>query len=145
MTDTRVEAATAAFDAGHNCSQAVLSAFAPQFGLDGQTAMRLAAPLGGGIGCTGNDCGAVTGAVLVLGLRYGEATEHAPAYQAAREFLRRFRGRFGATDCRELLECDISTPSGMARAQAEGLLSARCPQFVEAAAELLVEMLEDES
>jgi C_GCAxxG_C_C family probable redox protein len=56
---------------GFNCAQSVLSEFAPQFGLDRDTAMKLACGFGSGMGRSGNMCGAVTSGILVLGLKNG--------------------------------------------------------------------------
>jgi C_GCAxxG_C_C family probable redox protein len=55
------------FNAGRNCSQAVLMAFAGELGLEPDAAARLAAGFGGGMGRMGHTCGAVSGAVLVRG------------------------------------------------------------------------------
>ena len=65
------EAAVACFKKGFNCSQTVLSAFALDFGMDAETAYRLACAFGGGLACSGETCGTVTGALMVLGLKYG--------------------------------------------------------------------------
>ncbi len=56
---------------GYNCAQSVLSEFAPRFGLDRDTAMKIACGFGSGMGRSGNMCGAVTGGILVLSLKYG--------------------------------------------------------------------------
>ncbi len=70
---TPAERAISLFQEGFNCSQSVLAAWCSRFGLDEETALKMAAGLGGGIGRTGGICGALTGAILVLGLRYGTA------------------------------------------------------------------------
>jgi hypothetical protein len=44
----RVEIALARFAAGFNCSQAIVSAYAEQFGLDETAALKIAAGFGGG-------------------------------------------------------------------------------------------------
>ena len=68
----RAESAIACFMNGCNCSQAVLTAFCEEYGIDKKLAMRIACPFGGGMGHTGQVCGAVSGALLVLGLKYGQ-------------------------------------------------------------------------
>ena len=68
---TAPEIAVSTFAANYSCAQSVLSAFANQFGLPVQTALKLASPFGGGIARRGETCGAVTGALLVLGLARG--------------------------------------------------------------------------
>jgi C_GCAxxG_C_C family probable redox protein len=134
-----VECAVARFAQGCNCAQAVLAAYAPQFGLEPEIALRLAAPFGGGMARMGETCGAVTGAFLVIGLQSGEAKEE--IYQIVREFVRRFAARHGSIRCRELLGCDLSTPEGLQRAREQGLFSTRCRGFVRDSAEIVSELL----
>ena len=68
---SHADKAVAIFKEGINCSQAVLSSFAEDFGVDKNMALKMAAGFGGGMGRTGHRCGAVTGAYMVLGLKYG--------------------------------------------------------------------------
>jgi len=130
------------FRDGYNCSPPVLLAFADAFDLPPGLALRLAAPFGGGIGRTGETCGAVTGALMVLGLRHAstvasdqEAKDR--QYQLARDLLAQFKRRHGSTLCRELLGCEILTPEGRQRAHDRGLFDEICPRLVADAAELV--------
>ena len=52
-----------------NCSQAIFSAYTEELGIDEQTAVRVASSFGGGIARTGKTCGAVTGALMVIGMK----------------------------------------------------------------------------
>ena len=61
--------ALAQFDKGFACSQAVFSAYAEDLGLDQETALKIAGPFGGGTGRKAETCGAVTGALMALGLK----------------------------------------------------------------------------
>jgi C_GCAxxG_C_C family probable redox protein len=142
---TSVETAVDLFRGGCACSQAVLLAFAPRYGLDPDAAQRLACCFAGGMR-RAETCGAVTGALMVLGLgfatsecRTGEG--RAAAYAAANAFSEAFRHRHGALECRILLGCDISTESGAAAAREQDLFKTQCPQLVHTAAELLESML----
>ncbi len=97
----------------------------------------------------GDTCGAVTGAIMVLGLRCGSeecttAAGRAEVYRKVREFSRRFRERNGFLHCRDLLGCDTSTPEGHAKARELNLFRTRCPDLVESAADILEEMERDE-
>ena len=65
------EHAASRFDEGFNCAQSVLSAFSRQFGMDDDAALKIACGFGGGLGRTGDVCGAVCGAVMVTGMKYG--------------------------------------------------------------------------
>jgi hypothetical protein len=64
------------------------------------------------------------------------------AYAVVREFVHRFKGRNVSTLCRDLLDCDISTPEGIKRAREEGLIKKTCPKFVKDAAEILDQLIE---
>ena len=68
---TKSERAEELFRSGMNCSQSVFCAFADEFGMDAETAAKVACGLGGGVGRMREVCGAVTGASLVLGMRGG--------------------------------------------------------------------------
>lgn len=142
----KADEAVVAFTDGLSCSQAVFSAFAPEYGVDRETAARIASAFGGGMARSGNTCGAVTGACMAIGLARGgsrseqrEAKER--AYELVREFSRRFGERHGALTCRELLGCVIGTPEGMAQARASGLFDTLCPNLVRDAVEILEEIL----
>lgn len=123
--------------------QAVFSAYAETLGMDRQTAMKLSAGFGGGMGRMAQTCGAVTGAFMVLGLKYGgeDADAREKAYQMVRDFARRFEQRHGSLVCRDLMECDISTPEGQQAAKDRGLRSGVCTPLVRQAAEILETML----
>ena len=141
----KVELAVERFKSGFNCSQAVFGSYSEQFGLDGQTALKVATGFGGGMRMS-ETCGAVTGAFMVLGLKYGNAAaENIQAkektYEKIREFTKRFKARSGSVTCKDLLDCDISTPEGMKQAQDKGLFTSVCPKMVQTAAEILEEIL----
>ena len=131
---------------GFNCSQAVLSTLSPDLGLDRETALRVAGALGGGVARTGQTCGAVTGALMVLGLKYAqiraedkEAKEK--AYALGREFIERFKARNGTALCLELLGYDISTPEGLQLIREKGLFTSLCPKLVADAVEIVEQLL----
>lgn len=136
--------AMAYFNNGLNCAQAVLSAYCEKYGLDKKTAYRIAGGLGGGFRA-GEICGAVSGAVLVIGLKYGQskpedANAKADCYQKTEEFINAYRSLHGSVICRELLGCDISTKEGRETAQEKNLFGTVCVEKVQKAIELLEEM-----
>ena len=145
--DNPSEIALARFRQNFNCAQSVLVAFAPQLGLDENQALRMASPFGGGVARRGQVCGAVTGALMALGLAHGADTSAGKedAYLLGREFLQRFEARHGRSLCRELLDIDISTPEGHQQAREKGLFKSLCPLFVGDAAEIVEEMLAEKS
>jgi C_GCAxxG_C_C family probable redox protein len=141
----RVEEAKSLFAQGFSCSQAIMGAYAPSLGLDREIGLKLGSGFGGGMGRLGETCGAVTGAFMALGLRYGSTIPEQQAKEAVygkvREFAERFRARCGSLVCRDLLGCDLNTPEGFALAQENKLFATICPKYVETAAEVLEEML----
>lgn len=141
-----VECAVSLFQKGYNCAQAILAAWCERFGLPQDTAVKLAGGFGGGIGRNGEICGALTGAILVLGLRYGTADPNDKntrydLYRRTRDLMRRFKDNAGSLYCRQLLGFDMGTPEGLAASQKPGAFD-ECPQFVRIAAELLEKLLE---
>lgn len=139
------EIAIARFRQNFNCAQSVLVAFAPQMGLDESQALKIASPFGGGVARRGQICGAVTGALMALGLAQGADTPAGKedAYLLGQEFLQRFESRHATILCRELLDCDISTPEGRQQARERGVFTTQCPLFVRHAAEIVQAMLSE--
>ncbi len=135
---------------GYSCTQAVLSVCASRYGLDEDTAVRIAAGFGGGIGRSGRTCGAATGAIMVLGLMRGSAVAQDRAakdevYRLAQALLKRFEDRCGSSQCRELLGCDISGPEGYAQAREQDLFATRCPAYLKTVVQILEELTSDYS
>lgn len=143
---TNVEEAISLFKKGFRCSQAILSTYGIQFGLDQDLALKLASPFGAGMGSLGNTCGAVTGAFMVLGLKYGnskvgEIKKKEKAYEITKEFVERFKSRNGTIMCKDLLNCDISTFEGRNKAVKEKIFIEICPKLVRDSAKILEELL----
>jgi C_GCAxxG_C_C family probable redox protein len=139
------EKAVAIFKQGFNCSQAVCAAFAEQCGLDRQLALRVSGGFGGGIGRTGEICGALSGSIIIIGLKHSavrgdDKAARLKTYELVREFLKKFKSRNNSLLCRELIGCDISTPEGFQRAIDEKIIPTRCPKFIRDAVEILEEM-----
>ncbi len=144
----KVEQAVKYFRDGYNCSQALVGSYGEEFGLDKATGFRVATGFGGGMRM-GRTCGAVTGAIMVLGLKYGNAGAEdkeakAKTYEGVGEIIKRFKARNNSVICKELLGCDISTPEGLAQANENDLFKSVCPKMVQEAAEVLEEVLAEE-
>ena len=143
----RIEQAVAMFVDGYSCAQSLLAVYGPSLGVEREAALRLAAPLGGGLARTDGPCGAATGAVLVLGLKHGHTH---PDDEAGADFIRNLTQTFlsryaaikGSTLCTEILGANLSLPGGKEKVEAEGLSAKSCPDAVRTAAQLLEEMLE---
>jgi C_GCAxxG_C_C family probable redox protein len=117
----------------------VLTAFASEFGLSDEMALKIAAPFGGGMARTGKTCGVVTGGLMALGLKYGyTAPEGRDAtYGIAREFMCRFEELHGSLSCRDLIGFDITSPESRERAQQSGVFQNICPGLVRDAVEII--------
>jgi C_GCAxxG_C_C family probable redox protein len=133
------------FAQGFNCSQSVFSAFAFQLEIQDDIALKLASPFGGGTAQQGHVCGAVTGALLALGLQKGNATPETKegTYHLAKEFINRFQELHSPILCRELIGHDISQPSELEQAKVEGVITNICPGLVKDATELVAEFLDE--
>ena len=144
-----VSKAVELFEHRFMCSQAVFAAFAEQFGITEKQALQIGACFGGGMS-KAEVCGACTGALMVLGMKYGQYDENDTDSRVAEsakasEFLEEFKKRNGSFICREILHCDISTDEGKEYARSNGLYGRYCTEMVRSAAEILTEMLGDES
>jgi C_GCAxxG_C_C family probable redox protein len=142
----KIETAVTQFKRGFSCSQAIFSTYATQFGFDEPTALKISASFGGGMARLGETCGAVTGAMLILGLKYGaisatdkETKEH--NYAQCRELVSQFIARNKSIRCKDLLGCDISTPEGYKLAADKMLFRTICPNLVKDAAEILEQLI----
>lgn len=145
---TPTEQALAAFEGGCNCAQAVLTAFAPQLGLSPEVALKIAAGFGGGLGRSGEVCGALTGAVMVIGLAIGSSDANdlaakEKAYALTRQLMVEFKERQGAVQCRELIGLELSRAEELNQARETQVFRTRCPQFVHAATEIVAGLLDE--
>lgn len=114
--------------------------------MEKEVGLKIACGFGGGIGRTGRTCGAVTGAVMVIGLKYGQVSlaceeSRRKTHKLVREFIKRFTALHGSTECRELIGCDLSSPAGLRAARKSGVFRDRCSTFVYDAARILQDML----
>jgi C_GCAxxG_C_C family probable redox protein len=133
---------------GMNCAQAIASTYGPRYGLDRGQALRVALAFGGGMGRMGATCGAVTGAFMVLGLKYGAGSEPGrekkeKTYAAVKRFSGEFKARNGSLLCRDLIGLDLNTPDGAKKAHETDAIRSKCPRYVKDAAEILREILEE--
>lgn len=138
--------AVALFQSGYNCAEAMLRAAAEELGRDPNTVSSLATGLGGGVGRTGNLCGALTGGVLALGLAVGresptDTDRKEVAYAQARLLEARFEAAHGTLNCRELIGLDLTTHAGLERAHQEDRFRKVCDPIVRETALILWQLL----
>ncbi len=142
----KAEKAAACFRDGCNCSQAVLTAFCEEYGMDRKLALKTACSFGGGMGHTGQVCGAVSGALLVLGLKYGpdnaaDQQSKTRNYRIVKDFVNRFKALNSSTNCTELIGYDLSDDAQLTLARQADVFKMKCGRYVSDAVRLLTEMI----
>lgn len=146
----RVEEAERLFKEGYNCSQSVFAAFSDLYGLDSDTALRVAASFGGGLGRMREVCGAVSGMNMIVGLETGSSQSMDPTgkkhnYDVVQKLTGEFKDISGSIICRELLglkDKDNSDTTPQDRTK-EYYKKRLCVQLVKDAAEILERFLYD--
>ena len=143
----RQERARQYFLQGYNCSQSVFLAFADDYGINKDLALRLSASFGGGIGRMRETCGALCGAALVAGLETGQTapgdnTAKQHNYHTVQQIAEEFRKRNGSTRCADLLKIRRDTPVTDVPDErtAEYYRTRPCLRMVESAVEILEEV-----
>ncbi len=144
---TKAEKALELFANNFNCSQAVLTAFAPDLGIDEKLALMLGTPFGSGAR-NGEMCGAVSGALMVLGIKYGHFEsenneQKSRAYAVATEFTKRFKELNGSIVCRDLLGYDLTKPDDFVCIKEKNLFRTICPEMIRSAVEVLEGVIAD--
>jgi len=141
-----IERALSYLKEGYSCSQSILLTYGKRFGISRENAIKFASSFGGGIGGMGDICGAVSGAFMAIGLKYGktnidEKGINEKSYEKVREFVEKFKGINGTIKCNGLLGHDISTSEGRQLAKEKGIFKTVCPKAVQTSAEILEELL----
>lgn len=123
-----------------------MATFGQELGLNRELALKVAGGFGGGMARMGEACGVVTGAMMVIGLKHGktkafddESKER--TYRFIIEFVDKFKNKNNTIVCRELLDCDMTTPEGLQEFKDRNLIETHCVRFVEDAATILEEIL----
>lgn len=135
------------FCSNFNCSQAVFTTFATELGMDEELALKISTQFGGGAR-KGEMCGAVSGALMALGLKYGhchseDMEEKGRAYKISEDFMNRFIAEKGTVVCRELLGYDLSKKEDMEKINELGLFKTVCPEMVRCATVIVEQMMNE--
>lgn len=131
------------FAAGLYCAESVLLALAKAQSVESEVVPGIASGFCGGMARTCGTCGAVTGAIMGLGLTLGRSEPGEsvqPAYAATQRLVAEFEKEFGSRDCHVLLGCDLGTPEGQATFR-EKKLGERCAHYTGRAAEIAATIL----
>lgn len=141
----RSEQAKELFLSGYNCAQSVVLSFADDLKFSKELAQKMAVGFGGGMGKQQETCGAVTGAIMVLGLLKGEEVNNndelkASSYAAVKDLIRDFVAEYKTTQCRDLIGCDLNTPEGAAKFKEENIMVTVCADCVKKAVEIVEDL-----
>jgi C_GCAxxG_C_C family probable redox protein len=126
------------------CAEAVLTVLSRRQGIQSRLVPAIATGFCSGVSRTAGTCGAVSGAVMALGLAYGRKNGTEPverSYAAVNSFLEAFEREFGSCNCAGLLGCHLGTDEGQ-RSFVEQKLIARCRTFTQRATEIAAVLLD---
>lgn len=143
----RVEKTLAAFRSGLNCSQSVLTAFTEDLKVDNNLALSLSCGFGAGMGRLQGTCGAVTGAFMAIGAynckKFSENKDRKEeTYAMIQKFNDRFVSLNGTTECRKLINCDLSTNEGLMYAIENKLFEKVCEKCIADSINILEDFIE---
>ena len=144
---TKPEKAIEYFEQGFNCSQSVLTAFTHDFGISEDDMLRISCAFGGGMGRRQLTCGAVSGALMVLGLYFGRGKEDdivkkAVTYEKAAEFMKEFELRNFSVNCKDLLHgLSFHDPDDMKKIEELNLFKTSCHKFAKDAVEIVQQII----
>ena len=141
--------ASSMFKQTFNCAESVLAGIADELGIISDNIPKIASGFGAGISRQGVICGALSGAIMGLGLKYGRSTPDNVAksvlYEMVGELWTKFEREFGSVNCVDLTDCDMMTEKGMNDFKSRDLHNTLCPKFVIWAAENAMSFIEPHS
>ena len=132
---------------GYDCSQVVLSHFAEKLGLTRDEANKVSACFGGGM-MQADACGAFTGALMAIGLKYGHydaenlMAQKGVMQQKCAEFKAKFAQKHPSCKCLDIIGYNVTTPEGFQRAIESGDMMTICPRVVSEVITILDEVIE---
>ncbi len=120
---------------GYNCAQSVLKAVLEEKGVFFDEAMSLSSGFGGGIAGEGRTCGAVSGAIMAIGLLNGPQNDDVvkgkeSTYKLSSILVERLKEKFETTQCYELIGVDMKDPKAKKAARERGVFSDQCSELV---------------
>ena len=130
------EQAAKYFANNNNCSQSVFTALGQDFGLTEDQCLKTACAFGAGMGRQQHTCGAVTGALMAIGLKYGKGLNDSPqkkveTYQKTVEFMNEFKTIHGSINCKELMQgLDMNNDADMKKINELKLHETFCLHYV---------------
>lgn len=148
MSNIKTENAVSYFVAGSNCSQSVVKAFSERTEEETELLLNAALPFGGGVARSGGLCGAVSGALLSIGVKYADKNQpdsKAKVQKLGHDFIQQFNLENGSIFCKDLLQHDISSEAGRNSISELGLRDKICKNLIFSSAEILNKIIIRES
>ncbi|MEW6513838.1 MAG: C-GCAxxG-C-C family protein [Pseudomonadota bacterium] len=133
------------FASGLYCAESVVLAVADELGIESELLPKVATAFCSGMGRMCGTCGALSGAIMGIGLALGRSEPSQsvqPSYEATQRLIHEFEQEFGGRDCHVLLGCDLNTPDGQAQFH-EQRLGERCAQYTGKAAEIAARIISE--
>ena len=135
------------FRQDYNCAQSVLLTMQEFYGIPkNELIPKIATAFGGGIGRRGSLCGALTGAIMAIGLKHGTdktvLIEKEKAYKIALKFYDQFAKECGSPFCKELIGYDLTDPKDLEKLRKSNVRDEKCSGFVKKAVEILISLEE---
>lgn len=132
--DQACETAVKYFTDGYNCAQSVLLALSGHWGFKSEVIPKIATGFGGGIGRCGSVCGALTGGVMALSLKYGtnesSLGKRTKTYNLVNSLYRQFEQKHGSVLCRRLIDLDLSDSQQREKASKDRIFETKCQNFI---------------
>jgi C_GCAxxG_C_C family probable redox protein len=127
------------------CSSGFNAVFG-KFGITKDLSFKIASVFGAGMGRMQETCGAVTGAFMVIGLKYGftiptDSEKREIVLQNTKDFVEEFKKRFNTISCRELLQCDLNTEEGQKKFNLENQREHVCMECIRHSSSILEKVI----
>ena len=114
MENSRISTADEFHKSGMNCAQAVVCTYCDMFNIDKETVFKMAEGFGAGMGSMQYVCGALSGLIMLLGLKNSsglpEKSTKADTYKIAKELTEKFKNKTGSVFCHELKGLNGNSP-----------------------------------
>lgn len=140
------EKAVMHFKKGYNCAQSILLTMFEYWYGNNDLIPKIATGFGGGIGRCGSVCGALTGGLMAIGVKYGtnkpSLEERLEPYKLAQQLYKRFEQKHGSVLCRELIESDLSDLTNLKETKNAKILDEKCLDFIRTTIEILLDLEE---
>lgn len=130
------------FNTSFNCAQAVFTTFGKELGLEEDVCLKISCALGAGMGKQQHVCGAVSGALMALGLKFGKALNDPEekkdhTYKKAADFLNLFKSKNGSIYCKKLLkDLNMNDEEDLKKINQLGLFEISCENYIKDAVEI---------